>query len=273
MPSFLKSMEHEVLAPYKDPVKHALTTNLILHLSTNKKDVRELALSGLDMASFSDVLDLGCGYGFMSQMIASTVRNGTCITGVDACEENREAFMNSVSKYGCKAVFKHFIIENRLPFKTNNFDLIVCTFSLYFFPEIIGEIARVLRPGGIFITITHSDKSFKGLYEATGLKEEEVPLVVLINKFSAENGREMLVPYFMDIEKTEYDNKLHFELPHMNYLVEYIQFKLPLLIPRLNSVPFPPDMKLKIKSSLLEKGKVIIEKPDVIFRCRRPVCR
>lgn len=267
-------MEFKALSPYKDPIKHAFTTKLILRLSTNKKDIRELALSGLSVTSISDVLDLGCGYGFMSQMIASTVRKGTRITGVDAREENCEAFINSVSNYGCKAAFKHLIIENRLPFKTSSFDLIVCTYSLYFFVGIIGEIARVLRPDGIFIAITHNNKSFKGLYEAAGLKEEETPLAVLINKFSAENGCKMLAPYFMDIEKIEYDNKLHFEPSHMNYLVEYIQFKLPLLNPKLDiSDPLPPDMERKIKSSLLEKGGVIVEKSDAIFRCRRPICR
>jgi SAM-dependent methyltransferase len=267
-------MKIKILSPYTDPSKHASTTDIIVRLSTNKKDIRELALSGLDMASISDVLDLGCGYGFMSQMIASAARKGTRITGVDACKENRSAFINSVSQYGCEAVFKDLIIENRLPFKTNRFDLIVCTYSLYFFGGIIGEIARVLRPDGIFVAITHSDKSFKGLYEAAGLKEEEVPLAVLINKFSAENGREMLAPYFMDIEKIEYDNKLHFERSHKNYLIEYIQFKLPLLNPRLDvSVPLPLDMKRKIESSILEKGRVIVEKHDAIFRCRRPSCR
>jgi SAM-dependent methyltransferase len=267
-------MENKALSSYRDPVKHAFTTNLILRLSTNKKDIRELAISGLNMASINDVLDLGCGYGFMSQMIASAVRKGTRITGVDACEENCAEFINSVSQYGCKAEFKHFMIQNRLPFETNNFDLVVCTFSLYFFVGIIGEIARILRPDGIFITITHSDKSFRGLYEAIGLKDTEVPLVVLIDKFSAENGRRMLAPYFMDIEKIEFDNKLYFEPAHMNYLVEYIQFKLPLLNPGLDlAIPLPPDMERKIKSSMLEKGRVIVEKSDVIFRCRRPVCR
>ena len=267
-------MENEALSPYTDPVKHASVTNLILRLSTNKKDIREVALSGLNMDSVSDVLDLGCGYGFMSQMIASHARKDTHITGVDACKENRNEFIKSVSKYGCKAAFTYLKIEDQLPFKTSSFDLIVCTFSLYFFVGTIGEIARVLRPDGFFIAITHSDKSFKGLYEAAGLKESEVPLVALINKFSAENGGKMLAPYFWDIEKIEYENVLNFEPAHKNYLVEYIQFKLPLLDLSLDfSVPLPADIEQKIENSLLEKGRIIVEKSDVIFRCRRPLCQ
>lgn len=268
------SMGIEALSPYADPVRHASTTNIILRLSNNKTDIRELALSGLAMDSIRDALDLGCGYGFMSQMIASAARKGTRIIGVDACEENRGTFIKSVSKCGCSAIFKHMSIEERLPFKSSDFDLVVCAFSLYFFVGIIGEITRVLRPDGIFIAITHSDRSFKGLYEAIGLIKEKAPLAGLINTFSAENGREMLARYFMDIEKIEYENRLCFKPVNKKDLIEYIQFKLPLLDSRLvGSVSLPTDMERKIESSLHENGSVIVEKPDVIFRCRRPLCR
>ncbi|MFH0974548.1 MAG: class I SAM-dependent methyltransferase [Spirochaetota bacterium] len=267
-------MNDKILSPYSDPARHAATTDIIKRLSANKIDIRNVALSRVNMASAHDVLDLGCGFGFMSEMIASMAGKDTRITGVDAREENRQAFIKTVSEHGSVGLFENFTIDKELPYINESFDLIVCTYSLYFFSGIIKEIARVLRQNGTFIAITHSKTSFKGLYEAAGLKEEKSILAGLIKQFSAENGREKLSPYFATIEKLDYSNSLHFESSHVDLLKEYIRFKLPLLREDAgNSGELPADMEQKIENSLSEKGKVIVEKHDAIFRCRGPVCQ
>jgi SAM-dependent methyltransferase len=267
-------MSNKLLYSYTDPSKHAATADMIRRLSTNKTDIRELALFGLDMASYSDILDLGCGYGFMSSMVASKAAKGTHIIGVDACEENRSPFIDTVSRYGCKAQFETMSLENELPWDTDRFHMILCSYSLYFFVDLIGEIARVLKQDGIFISITHSEKSFNGLYEASGLIKEESPMAILIGKFSSENGREKLAPFFMEIEKIEFSNSLHFDSSHLDYLKEYLQFKLPLLRSDSNlSEGLTLDMERQVENTFVEKGRVIVEKHDAIFRSRRPVCR
>lgn len=266
-------MTDKTLSSYKDPLKHATTSDIIRFLSTNKTEIRDIALSGLDLPSMHDILDLGCGYGFMSGRIASMTA-GARILGVDACAENRPAFMNSVKGFDCRPEFENLKIGERLPWKSASFDLVVCTYSLYFFVEVIGEIARILRPDGVFLAITHSEISFRGLYEAIGLKEKDTFLAHLISRFSAENGRETLSPFFREIEKTGYANSLHFEARHIDYLREYIQFKLPLLKPDTDiSAGLPEDIERMLKRTLSEKGRIIVDKHDAVFRCRGPVCQ
>lgn len=264
-------MTDKILSSYTNPLKHETTSDIIRRLSTNKKEIREVALSGVDIHSMSDILDLGCGYGFMSGKIASMIA-GARILGVDACDENRSAFMNSVKGYDCRAEFENLKIGTELPWNSESFDLVVCSYSLYFFVDVIREIARVLRPDGIFISVTHSQTSFRGLYEATGLSGKDTPLAFLISKFSAENGRDKLAPFFRDIEKIDYANSLYFEAYHMDYLKEYIQFKLPLLESGSDiSGGLPGDMERMLERTLSEKGRIIIDKHDAIFRCRRPL--
>lgn len=266
-------MTDNALSSYKDPLKHSTTSDIIRRLSTNRTEIRDIALSGLDMSSMHNILDLGCGYGFMSGKIASMTA-GARILGVDACAENRPAFLNSVKGSGCIPEFENMNISEALPWKTGAFDLAVCTYSLYFFIGAAGEIARILRPEGVFIAITHSEISFRGLYEATGLKEQDTPLATLIRKFSAENGREKLAPFFRNIEKIDYANSLYFEPRHIDYLREYIQFKLPLLKPDSDiSKGLPDDMERIMWRTLTDKGRIIVDKHDAVFRCRGPLCR
>jgi SAM-dependent methyltransferase len=270
----MKKKKDPFLSPYIDPSKHAAVADIIRSLSTNKDDIRKVAISGLDMSAVRDVLDLGCGYGFMSEMIASVAEKGTRIIGIDALEENRSVFMSLVSKLGCVPEFLRMELSNRLPWETNSFDLIVCTYSLYFFVDIIGEIARVLRPGGIFIPITHSDKSFIGLYETVGLRKEESLLSALIEKFSAENGMEKLLPFFSKVDKVDYINSLCFDPSQINNLKDYIKFKLPFLksgYDILNGLPL--DMEQEIENAVCKKENIIIEKHDAIFCCKEPICR
>ncbi|MDN4595404.1 class I SAM-dependent methyltransferase [Polycladomyces subterraneus] len=45
-----------------------------------------------------------------------------------------------------------------LPFEEASFDLVTCRFAAHHFPDLkkaVGEIARVLKPGGIFLLVDH----------------------------------------------------------------------------------------------------------------------
>jgi len=54
--------------------------------------------------------------------------------------------------------------DTTLPFVNNSFDAVICTASIEYLTrplEVLNEIARVTRPGGVFIT-TFSDRWFPG---------------------------------------------------------------------------------------------------------------
>ena len=151
------------------------------------------------------------------------------------------------------------------------FDLVCCCYSLYFFPEVIPEIARVLGKDGLLLVITHSEQSVKGQLPAAGFAAAASELVALARRFSAENGRDKLAGSFGRIERIDYPNELRFGSGHREDLYAYLRFKLPLLVP--DAAPgddLPQTLKRFITDRLAEGGEVVIDKNDAIFHCRDP---
>jgi len=115
---------------------------------------RELAIiEELLEAGPSDViLDAGCGYGRVAEQLLS---KGAQVVGVDISREmvihcNRELqgdFAGAIADIG------------NLPFRDSSFDKIVCVGVLVHVEspqQVIRECARVLRPGGTFVTVNNN---------------------------------------------------------------------------------------------------------------------
>jgi SAM-dependent methyltransferase len=269
-------MNERIISPYKNPDKHVSSSKIIRKYSTNRLDIREIALEGIDLKDFHYAVDLGCGFGFMSQAVCDKLAPGASIIGIDACAENSSFFLDAVKCPGITAEFLTYHITNALPFPDASFDFIIASYSLYFFPEIIPEIARTLKPQGIFITITHCEDSFSGLYKAAKLNEEFTLIAKLVKNFSGENGEQKLKPHFKNIERIEYNNALHFKNEHLNDLIDYAIFKLPFMDSETGN-KHKENMSEKIINNIIEtiseNGHVTIKKSDVIFRCEGPECK
>jgi SAM-dependent methyltransferase len=266
----------KTLSSYCAPSGHAAFSDLISKLSSNRTDVRTIALMGLVLTSARDVLDLGCGFGFMSGKIVEKVGPGTQVIGVDACGENEEMFLRTVETAGCRAKFYRMDLPDDLPWSNESFDLIVASYSLYFFVGLLPEIARVLRRNGLFLTITHSEHSifFSNLYKAVGWDWDRSHLFSLLRNFSAENGTSTLQGHFEDVEKISYENSLFFDADHLDDLLRYVRFKLPLLVPDPDVADNAPKVLQDHISEWLSRGSVLVmDKNDAIFRCRLPKVR
>ncbi len=263
----------KTLSPYASPSGHAAISELISRLSCNRTDVRKVALMGLDLGWVHDILDLGCGFGFMAEKVIERAGSGPRVVGIDACGENRETFLQAVALAGGRGEFRYMDLPAELPWRDAHFDLIVASYSLYFFVDLLPEIVRVLKRNGLFITITHSEKSvfFSALYRAVGWDWNRSHLFSLIESFSAENGTAKLGPYFEDVEKIEYENSLFFDSDHLDDLLRYVRFKLPLLLPQPAVTQDIPKALQDYISEWLSRGSVLVmDKNDAIFRCRLP---
>ena len=184
---------------FRDVDLHAVIAEIIVRHSSNHQDIRQIALSGLDLPSCRKILDLGCAFGFFNQALKGKVHPRAKIMGIDAWADYRDQFISSTKKAGMEAEFYATDINalDKLPY--SSFDLIICSYALYFFPDTIPRIARLLNRNGTFITLTHVSphmiqlidfiktclRSF-GIDTACGLPEEK-----LINRFSSKNGRQL----------------------------------------------------------------------------------
>ena len=261
------------LSSFERPSWHAAIAEIIRRRSTNRTDVRDAVLRDLDFSSFRAVLDLGCGFGFMSEAIARRTAPDARIVGVDACAANEQPYLQRIAGAGRPGSFVCRRIDSRLDWPDNAFDLIVASYSLYFFPEVIPELARILNPHGLFVALTHTEESCRSLIHATGCGEAESHLLPISRNFSAENGGGLLEPWFGEVQRVDYRNSLVFEADEHDDLLAYLRFKLPFLSP--GSEPgseLPEPLWQAVQESLSRQGRVVLSKNDAAFHCRMPRC-
>jgi SAM-dependent methyltransferase len=259
------------LESYKSPATHESVSRIIRAHSTNPLDIREAALNGLDLSGTREVLDLGCGFGFMSEVLARRIAADARITGVDEWSTDETPFLQRVRTAGRAGAFVCSHVDSALPWADRQFDLIVCCYSLYFFVEVLPEVARTLAPDGVFVAVTHSEANIRGQLPDAGLGEAADGLLKLTRRFSAENGGNRLKRWFGQVERVDYPNALVFEREHAEELMAYLRFKLPILIPDApNGSEALERLERYCRAVLMRSGRMIVDKSDAVFRCRRP---
>ncbi len=96
------------------------------------------------------VLDVGCGGGLLAEEFA---RLGCTITGVDPSQKSLVAARTHAATEGLEIEYQCAIGE-ALPFAAERFDVVYCCDVLEHVSDlrqVIGETARVLRPGGVYL--------------------------------------------------------------------------------------------------------------------------
>lgn len=277
--------EDDIRKIYEAVRDHVETRRLISRYSANREDIRENALEGLDLTGTADVLDLGCAYGFFTEKLAGRLKEGAAVTGLDlAGEANRDLFLRIVDSMGYRGRFVAGSADLIGDMDAVSFDLVVASYSLYFFPHLIGQIARVLRPDGVFITITHAEASLSEVIRlipdcirSVGVEPPAEPAIGrLLRRFSLENGEEQLRGHFGRIEKIPFENDLSFPQSDIEDCVDYLGKKRNLLFKEVfDANPQRVDEALscfyrELRESARREGKVVITKDDCIFRCFNP---
>jgi len=260
--------------PFQCPSTHETISTIIRRRSTNSTDVREIALCDLDLSFAKDILDLGCGFGFMAETLAKRVAPDARLVGVDTWGANEAPFLEKIAAAGRRGRFICMQLASRLPWPNRSFDLVVCSYSLYYFVDILSEVTRILTPHGLFVTLTHTESSMVSLLRSAGLDHDAgSELLTLTGRFSAENGGSLLKRWFGEVTRIDYQNSLRFEAGHIDELLTYFRFKQPLLIPDSQPGDDLPEAVAGFAGTLLSRGgEVVIEKNDTAFQCRRPLC-
>lgn len=260
-----------------------LTKRIIKKYSTNRGDIRERALGRLDLSFVREALDLGSGYGFFIERLGGRLHDKARITGLDLVGSNETAYRKTVASIDYDARFINGPAEQICGMADGSFDLILASYSLYFFPHLVGEIYRLLSRGGLFIAITHSEEA---LGEAIGfvrscMRRMGLPapahtaLSRLLAAFSLENGSSVLGAHFKSIEKIIYRNSIVFGPDHVDDCIYYLEKKRNLIYKEAleSHAERVMDLESCISASIFnharERGRVVINKDDGIFICRK----
>jgi SAM-dependent methyltransferase len=110
-------------------------------------------LDRLNLAAGQRVLDLGCGEGRHCHGIYITETAEA--TGIDLCQQSLEKARAGLATLPPRAVPCNFVEASAyaLPFPDEHFDAVICSEVLEHlddYPKALAEVARVLKPGGIF---------------------------------------------------------------------------------------------------------------------------
>jgi SAM-dependent methyltransferase len=113
-------------------------------------------------AAGRDVLDLGCGSGYGTAMLAEQARS---VVGVDVSTAAISHAQTSYSRPN--ASFRSIAPDERLPFETASFDTVICFQVIEHVgneDQFVSEIFRVLRPEGVAVLATpdRSTRLFPG---------------------------------------------------------------------------------------------------------------
>ncbi len=111
---------------------------------------RVLAGAGAPACGRRRLLDVGCGGGLLAELFA---RAGFTVTGVDPAPESIATARAHAAASGLAIEYEVGAGE-RLPFPDGAFDHVTCCDVLEHVDDVervVGEIARVLRPGGFFL--------------------------------------------------------------------------------------------------------------------------
>ena len=224
---------------YRNVQKHRHIEQLIRRFSSNKKDIRHEALNCVDLSNCRRVLELGCAFGAFAEGLRGRLHQDAVIEGLDMIAAYEPFFLAACRRAGYPGKFSASGVESLCGMPTGGYDLILCSYALYFFVEMVPDIARLLKNDGIFITITHDLCNMQELIHITrktlkeqGLLENNqlLPVELITRRFSSENGEACLEPFFNNIRKVDFHNTLVFQPWDIYFFVDYFQFKSPFFL-------------------------------------------
>lgn len=117
------------------------------------RPVGELAIERMNLPLDAWVLDIGCGSGWASRVIAEKASLGR-VVGIDISDEMVQLARNSSAAFS-NVDFKVATAES-LPFKDNEFTQAFSMESIYYYSNMLAalrEIRRVVKNGGLFVTV------------------------------------------------------------------------------------------------------------------------
>jgi len=266
---------------FEDAERHREVAQIIVRHRSDECDIRDRALENTNLQDVKDILDLGCGFGFFTETLQGRTGNEARLTGIDLFGKYEGPFLESCLRSGFRGDFLSDgagVISN---FQDDSFDLVLSSYAIYFFPGVLPDIARILKPSGIFIAITHIVPHMKEftsyirniLYKSGVNPKVDLPYETLIDRFSDRSAPPLLKPHFRKINVKKCRAELSFGKDDQEDLIKYFNFKESFFIPPA----FDPKGRLhrqvltRIRNDLDGNTKLRITKDDIIFICKEPL--
>jgi ubiquinone/menaquinone biosynthesis C-methylase UbiE len=198
-----------------------LRARIDLHerFSTSTLSYPRWVFDGYEFGEEADVLEVGCGDGHIWRENLDRIPAGWRLTLTDFSPGMIEAARAAI---GGRA--EYLVADVRdLPCADGSFDGAIANHMLFHVedrPRALGELARVLRSGGLLCATT------VGLGHLRALRELVPPRAggqweKTRERFMVESAREELAPFFVDVEIEPYEDSL--EVTELEPLLDFVR--------------------------------------------------
>jgi ubiquinone/menaquinone biosynthesis C-methylase UbiE len=274
--------KNQISRIFRDARKHQRIGQIIRRFSTNKDDIRQTALKNLDLSDRRNVLELGCAFGAFTEALKGRLHRRAKITGLDMLAEYESFFLDACARAGYAGEFSAGGVEQIIKYPSASYDLIICSYALYFFSDLIEDIARVLTRDGFFITITHSEADMRELVDIikTILKRnnllvdnQRLPIENIVGRFNAQNGAALLQKHFGRVQSIDFKNTLIFPPGEINYFLEYFQFKKSFFLTEAQTKKqdIIAELSRELQNKAEKEKSINMCKDDIIFIASQPL--
>lgn len=187
---------------------------------------RYLLVDAVKDLPLEKVLDVGCGAG--QELIPFVERTDAFCIGIDAAEELGAVTRQFFDEFDCKnrVAFTRSYGES-LPFADASFDVVLCRVALPYMNnrQTIAEVARVLKPNGIFLLKTHAPAFYFGMirerWKLFSLRQIAYPLICLAGgAWHSLTGRQLQKGFWAGKEVYQTERFLRREFAKNNLRIE-----------------------------------------------------
>jgi SAM-dependent methyltransferase len=168
-----------------------------IYANAEGPDPREIAFAAIAEARAQRVLEVGGGPGELAERIAGEL-------GAEVVMVDSSARMVELARG--RGVDARAGDAQELPFEDESFDCAVAAWMLFHVPDLdraVGELARVLEPGGRLVAVTNGRDHLRELRDVASAPRFE-------SVFSRENGAEILERHFASVERRDADGWVTF---------------------------------------------------------------
>ena len=170
------------------------------------------------------VLELGCGDGTLWKENISRLPAQIHILLSDISEGMLRDARRSLSQEDPRFSFQVFGCE-KIPCADRSFDRVIANHVLFYcedLPAVFSEVRRILGEDGLFLCSTYGSRHMQEISDLVRRFDSRIVLSAekLYDRFGLENGRELLSPYFSDVQLLRYEDSI--ELDRAEPLIEYI---------------------------------------------------
>jgi SAM-dependent methyltransferase len=172
--------------------EHNLRARKSAYVDAEGDDPREFAFEAIAEAEPRRVLEVGGGAGELAERIRDEL--GAEVIGIDQSERMVEIQRR-------KGIDARVGNVQELPFADGEFDVVVAAWMLYHVPDLdrgLGEIARVLKPGGRLVAVTNAIDHLQELWDLAGRATSMRKFT-----FRSENGEESLRRHFASVTRRD----------------------------------------------------------------------